>query len=160
MKQRVKQINSPLLYRLTDDEPALAHSKDQGRYIDFDTLHADVKSNLEHILNTRLGYFGDLKPFNELNKSILNYGMADFSQQYASVKQHQQELCQLIQDTIAHFEPRLQNVKVTLLSSDVDVQRSFLVRIFAEINIKPEPQQAVFESNLDIVRYQFTFEDE
>lgn len=159
MKQNIAQINSPLLYRLTDDEPDMDYEADPKRYINFDILHRDVKENLEHILNTRIGYFDSFKQYDELATSTLNYGIADFSQQYYSIKKHQRELCSNIQAVISHFEPRLQRVKVSLLENDIELQRSFMIRISGEINIKPEPQQAVFETSLDVMRYQFTFDE-
>lgn len=160
MKQSNHQIHSPLLHRLIDEEPTLDYEHDPRRYIDFETLHQNVKDNLEHILNTRIGYFDSLKKYDELERSTLNYGIADFSQQYYSIKKHQRELCKNIQDVVTHFEPRLQKVRVHLLENDIELNRSFMIRIGGEINIKPEPQQAVFESSLDVMRYQFTFDED
>ena len=155
-----QQIVSSLLHRLVDEHPEFEHETDAHKYISLEALKKDIRENLEMILNTRLGYFDAPKGCDEIKRSILNYGIPDFTRQYYSLRQNQQELCNTIKATINHFESRLQQVKVTLSETDAEINRSFFIRIESVINIKPEPKQAVFESNLDIVRYQFSFDEE
>jgi type VI secretion system protein ImpF len=159
MKSTQAQIASPLLHRLTDDKPGERAVHDTNRYVDYTQLHQDIKQNLESLLNTRLGYFDVLKQESQLSRSLLSYGIADFSGQYDSIKKHQLDLCQQIQETILHFEPRLQQVTVSLVDNDDALTRRFSFRIAGNIHLKPTPVQAVFEFDLDIVRYQFTFNE-
>jgi type VI secretion system protein ImpF len=153
------KIQAPLLHRLTDESIEQLIDTDKGRYIHFEDLQIEIKSNLENILNARPFYFGAHKNLTELNNSVLNYGIPDFSQQYYHLKKHQKELCQVIRAVISHFEPRLQKTMVSLVENQEKNVRTLTIRITGVIVVKPEIHQAVFESNLDVIRYQFTFQD-
>lgn len=160
MMAKVKQhIQSPLLHRLTDVAPDEVFENEQERYLEFADLRRDIQQNLEWILNTRNSMLEQGQLPVSLRESILHYGIADFSQQYYSIKKNQKALCQSIQDTITHFEPRLQQVSVELISTDAAISRQFSFRIVGTVHLKPEPQQATFEPNMDVLRYQFSFED-
>ncbi|MSP52698.1 MAG: type VI secretion system baseplate subunit TssE [Gammaproteobacteria bacterium] len=160
MNIATKQIQAPLLHRLTDHAPENSIDAESGRYVNFADLQTDIKQNLEQILNARLSYFGVEHALSEIKQSVLNYGIPDFTRQYSHFKKHQKELCQNIQDAIICFEPRLQQVKVGLVDSQDKNSRILTIRISGMLSIKPDSQVTVFESSLDIVRYQFTFKDE
>ena len=159
MSFKANKISSSLLYRLTDESTEPSTGSQTGFYIDFNALQVDIKNNLENVLNSRPFYFGSYQG-KEIKKSILNYGIPDFSQQHYHLKKYQQELCQVIKDSITHFEPRLQKLSVNLVDGENKNTRNLTIRIVGTIVIKADAQQAVFESNLDVVRYKFTFEDE
>jgi type VI secretion system protein ImpF len=160
MKNSQAQISSPLLHRLTDDDPGEVVQHDQARYIDYQALRQDIKQHLQLILNTRLTLLEQFDTSNECSRSILNYGISDIGSQYYSIKKHQQALCRHITSTLSHFEPRLQNIYVELLENDDALNRQCRFRIIGTINLKPEPIQAAFESDLDVMRYQFTLDEE
>lgn len=153
------QISSPLLQRLTDLAPGEVHQNDNARYINYQTLRQDIRQHLEQILNTRLNFFDTFSEDNACSRSILTYGISDFSGQYYSIKKHQHVLCQQIERTLSHFEPRLQQISVQLIDHDDVLNRQFRFRINGVVHLKPEPVQTTFESDLDIVRYQFSLEE-
>jgi type VI secretion system protein ImpF len=143
-----QKINSPLLYRLLDEDPDKQQEKISRRFIDLNGLEQDIRNNLEMILNTRFCGLEWPEHLSELKQSVLNYGIADFSQM---------QLCRNIKETLERFEPRLQFVKVSLLDDEVELDRILKIRIEGVINIAPSPIPAVFESCLDITKQQFDF---
>ena len=144
----MKKIDSPLLYRL---------QKNPQQFININELEKEIQDNLEMILNTR-SYDLDLpKHVPELRCSVLNYGIADFSQSYFNSKYAQMQLCHDIKEILAIFEPRLHLINVTLLDSEVELDRILKIRIEGMINITPVPMPAVFESCLDVSKQHFVF---
>jgi type VI secretion system protein ImpF len=160
MEKNNQQIASPLLRLLIDEAPDLSYEKNTPNYIGFQTLKNDIRDNLEMILNARRHYLTKPARLTQISESILNYGIVDFTQQYYSLDKNQSELREAIRKAITYFEPRLQAVRVTMVEPEEGDERSFRIRIDGLIQIKPEPQQAAFESQLDLVRYQFSFEEE
>jgi type VI secretion system protein ImpF len=144
----VKQkINSPLLYRLLDEDPEKQYEKNSRRFIDINDLEQDIRNNLEMILNTR-SYGLDLpEHLTELKQSVLNYG----------IKSAQMRLCRNIKEILEFFEPRLQFVNVSLLDSELELDRILKIRIEGMINIGLSLRPAAFESCLDIIRQHFVF---
>lgn len=160
MDKLTTKISAPLLYRLLDDEPEKTSEKISRRFIDINKLHRDIRANLEMLLNTR--FCGLIWPgyLVELEESVLNYGVEDFTQTYFSNKSRQTQLCHSIKQIVQHFEPRLRSVSVGLLDNDLELERMLKVRIEGMIHIKPKPVPAVFESCLDVTRQEFEFERE
>lgn len=160
MKTGNTQIASPLLHRLMDHDPGSTVAHDEARYMDYPTLRLDIRRHLEQILNTRLNLMSDFSVESECARSILNYGIVDVSNQYYNFKKNQKVLCKTIEHTLSHFEPRLQHIRVELLDNDDALNRQFRFRISGVVNLKPDPVQTAFESDLDIMHYQFTLDEE
>lgn len=156
----MNQVPSPLLTRLIDDNPDSEHDTQFSPLIPVDALQQDIKQNLEAILNTRVNVFQLPDNQTELSQSILAYGLPDFSTLTIAGQQHQEELCQTIENVITQFEPRLQKVSVTELEQDNDSTRTLRLQIRAEINLKPNPKPTMFETNLDIVTHTIDVEEE
>lgn len=150
------KIKAPLLTLLLDNEPHNLAEKSITKSISTTALYEDIRINLQRILNTRI--LGVMWPsrFDQLNQSILNYGIDDFTHSYFGNKQSQQDLCAKLSDVIATYEPRLREVMVYALESDMAMDRLLNIRIEAEINLVPAPIPAIFESCLDITNQSFT----
>lgn len=155
-----QKINSPLLYRLLDEDPDKQQEKISHRFIDINGLHEDIRHNLEMILNTRFCGLDWPEHLSELKQSVLNYGIIDFSQTYFNNKNTQLQLCRNIREVLEHFEPRLQSVKVTLLNDELELDRVLKIKIEGILNIEPSPIPTVFESCLDITKQKFDFSKE
>jgi type VI secretion system protein ImpF len=154
------QITSPLLRLLIDEDPHLMYDKVSLREMGFEELKNDIQTNLEMILNTRRPHVDFLKYLSEIEHSILNYGIIDFTQSAYGLRQNQIKLCHSLEKAIAYFEPRLQCVHVVILMPQDNASRHFLIRIESIILLKPEPRPAMFTSQVDVIRHQFSFEEE
>jgi len=153
-------ITTSLLHRLIDNEPGQSQERGMGYTIDYVSMQQEIRKNLENILNTRLNLFNLASKYLLIKTSVLNYGMPDFSRKYYVATSQQLELCENIKAIIEAYEPRLQQVRVHALQVEAKEHRSLVMRIEGLINMRLDTKQAVFESNLDILSYQFSVEDE
>ena len=155
MKKNYQKIQNPLFYRLLDDETGKLNDEQAMNVMTLKSLQDDIKCNIQSVLNNRINVFFIENENIEVNDSVLMYGMPDYTQPQFSLKQYQQLLAQKIQKIITYFEPRLQQVKVMVIDSGTDYERNLHLRIMGEINLKPNPKTAVFDTNLDMVNHIF-----
>ena len=83
------------------------------RMLDVDGLKASVRREVEWLLNTRCPVSVDR--LEERERTTIDYGLPDFSGKYTWDSTHQRELARFIGQTISAFEPRLQDVEVTVV---------------------------------------------
>lgn len=97
--------------------------------------------DLEKLLNTRPRALPGAERFPELENSILNYGLRDFSGNDLSSDKEREELRSAIEQTIGRFEPRLREVDVQLLPQENEVDHCVRFAIHAML---PEELEAVY----------------
>ena len=94
------------LKRLTDYNPS-ERSEGSGRLISNKQLRDDVFENLDMLFNSRChASLADLKGYQELEESVLGYGITDFCGRTSSTASRD-ELRDYIYQNIRFFEPRL-----------------------------------------------------
>ena len=100
----------------------------------------------------------------ELADSLVNYGLPDLQSYEVRGDRNQAGLCQMIQDTIRRFEPRLQQVRVTLSKPTGKRlgrrtgERAVAFEIEAVLAVDPIEEPVVFTSTLDVSRSEFDVE--
>lgn len=99
---------------------------------------AAVQRDLEDLLNTRQTS-GGLGTYPEVGRSVLAYGLPDLTARTAITPQQKEAVGQLMADTVALFEPRLRDVRATLLGAD-DKARTVQFRIEARLRVEPAPE--------------------
>jgi len=156
--QENKQVQIPLLTRLLDNEPDNIYENKLQTTFDIHSLHENIKTNLENLLNSRSKCLRWPKEYQELNQSLANYGMNDFMHRYFDNQQARLTFCKEVEETIAHFEPRLKTIHVTLLKDEEKIDRVLRIRIEAIIDANKQHNNAVFESSVDVSAQQFNFE--
>lgn len=78
-------------------------------------LKDSIARDLEALLNTRLMIpDGLLKAYPECSRSIVTYGLNDFSDRSLSSPSDRAYICKCIEKAIAQHEPRLRNVRALL----------------------------------------------
>ena len=146
-------IRASILDRLIDTEPEVSFEPVQFRLLDMRRIKAFVIRDLENLLNTR----GLIDPppaeFSELNRSVLIYGLKDFTSLSPKNPAVRKLLRQDIEKAIARFEPRLRNVKVQLEQDQKG--HSLRFRINAMLVIEPEKEPVQFDTYFDITRGEF-----
>lgn len=137
-----------LLDRLLDDAPDAREDSQQPAV----TLLADVKANirrdLENLLNTRLYRQHSLQPYPELQISLANYGLPDFSTVLLGSAEHREHFRLTLQAAISRFEPRLRQVHVEIAQSGEDYDRTLYLKITALLMIEPDPVPLLFDSRI------------
>jgi len=141
-------VLTSLLDRLIDDEP------DQKLEVvkPVSTLLRDAKANirrdLENLLNTRLYRQSDLGDYPELKKSVVNYGLPDFSSVQFSSAEHREQFRQEIESTITRYETRFRRVRVEITQAGEEHERTMYLKINALLMVEPDPIPLLFDSRI------------
>jgi type VI secretion system protein ImpF len=107
-----------------------------------------VRDDLEELLNTRRAYGLPATRYAELARSIATYGLPDLTSIDGSSPAGLDEIGRILEKIIALHEPRLRNVRATLVkASNLDLRVRF--HIDAELRVDPAPEVA-FESVVEL----------
>ncbi len=158
MVKTAQKISAPLMFRLIDEAPHLQSEKKSGTQVLLNEFYEQIRQSLERLLNTRLNHIEWPEKYSELNNSVINYGISDFTLNFFGERANQHKLCQTIKEAICRFEPRIHKVQVTPIENEAGLDRVLKLRIECEVDLKPTSVPAVFESSLDVVNRLFHVE--
>ena len=135
-----------ILDRLTDaDADGTAWRRGYG----LQQMIAAVHRDLEDLLNTR-AVLSDLpEDCPEVARSIAVYGLPDLSSIEAITPDQRAAIGRVLEGIIQHFEPRLKNVRATLLDPEQAVKRMVKFHIEARLSVEPAPEVA-FDTILEL----------
>jgi type VI secretion system protein ImpF len=142
-------IQTSILDRLIDHEPAVSRETVQYRLADIGAIKQSVIRDVENLLNTRRNIFPVPEEFREVNNSLFVYGLPDFSSMNPRSPQVKQMLRRDIEQTVARFERRLKNIKVQLEMSD-KMEQKIRFRITGILNIEPLSEPVTFDTYFDV----------
>lgn len=148
------RITLSVLDRLIDEEP---HNKKReppaSRAKNLRQLKQSLRRDLELLLNTR--QVQDLPPdLKEVNHSVAAYGLPDYSSANVKSTADQNRMRRSLESLISTFEPRLQEVSVTLEPSR-DTERALRFRIDAQLMVEPTPEPVTFDTVLQLVNGEY-----
>lgn len=138
-----------VLDRLLDDDPDSQTELPKARHQILRELKDSVRRDLENLLNTRWRCEELPDDLDELELSLVNYGIPDFAGTNMSLPSERERLRQLIEKVIRRFEPRFKSVKVAMLQNQDEFDRSLRFRIDALLHAEPAPEPVVFDSQLE-----------
>ena len=111
-----------------------------------EAVHRAVRRDLESLLNARRRRVPLPAHLAELGRSPLGYGIPDPTAGSFTEEAARQGLLREIERTIHLFEPRLEQISVSLSPLDRDaVDRSLRIRIEAVLRTDPLPEHVAFE---------------
>lgn len=148
-------VVASVLDRLLDDHPETAKEFPKSRGQVLREMKQSVRRDLENLLNTRWRAQPWPKHLDELECSLVNYGIPDFTGISFGSAGGQQRLVETIEQTIRRFEPRLKHVKVELLPATDQADRTLRFRIDALLRAEPAPEPVVFDTQLQATTGQF-----
>jgi len=150
-------VTISVLDRLIDYEPGNSRESVKSRSKNLQYLKETIRRDLEWLLNTRrvAGLPSDLK---EVNNSLAAFGLPDFANRGGHLDD-QKRMRADIEDAIAMFEPRLQDITVTLQASH-STERLMHFRIDARLNVEPAPEPISFDTVLQLVNGQYVVNEE
>ena len=108
-----------------------------------------ICKDIEKLLNTRLSwpdYPADLK---EVDKSIANYGLNDFSFANLTSSDERSMLVKSIENLIRKYEPRFKQVKVSMLNNINLTDRTLRININALLLVEEFDEAVVFRTQLN-----------
>lgn len=153
MASRVDQdsvVTQSLLERLTDRELDKKTDPPTFRAQSVRVLKTALRRDLEWLLNTRRVADGTPGDFKELGRSLYFYGLPDFSSLSLNSPRDRNSLLRELEDSIENFEPRLKNVRVTLIESPSNTLRILRFQIEGILMMDPSPEQISFDTVLQL----------
>lgn len=115
-----------------------------------------VQRNLNTLLNSRNRIYEIPLSHSHARESILDFGILDFSSLNMTAEVGQQRLADAIQAAIQRYEPRLQQVSVSVLPESKDTELTLRFRIDATLNFKPHHERIRWDSVMEPVSRQIT----
>ncbi|MET0752639.1 MAG: type VI secretion system baseplate subunit TssE [Pyrinomonadaceae bacterium] len=143
------RVTSSVLDRLLDFEPKSSSEAPKSRSKSLAELKQSVRRDLEWLLNTR-SFIAEIdENLEEVNSSVMVFGLPDFTGMSAKSDSELNRLTRTLERAIKTFEPRFLNVKVSLEPVS-NIDRLLKFRIEAQLNIEPSPEPIAFDTILQL----------
>ena len=146
-----KKLRPSILDRLLDDEPHNQVELDTGREQKLVQLRNSVRRDLETLLNTRYRVVEPPEEFEQLELSLLNYGLPDLATVNTLNMKKKNEFIFDLEKLLRDFEPRFKTVKVNFKKNKDKNDRTLRFSIDATLYADPFPEIVVFDSVLEPV---------
>lgn len=148
-------IRLSVLDRLLDDDPSATTEVPLDESRKLRMIQQSVRRDLQDLLNTRFRCVAWPPQLNELDDSLINYGLPDFTATSLNAAENSDVLVQAVRKAILLFEPRLSDVKIERISSQNYADRTFHFRIEALLIIEERQHRVQFDSSLESTTGQF-----
>ena len=145
---RDQQLTPSVLDRLLDDEPGNQREAVKQRHQVLREMKLSVRRDLENLLNTRWRCVSWPPNLEELETSLVNYGIPDFTGIRFASANTQDELRSILEAVIRRFEPRFSKVRVELITNADSLDRTLRFRIDAMLHAEPVVEPVVFDTML------------
>jgi type VI secretion system protein ImpF len=147
------QADQPLLPsvldRLLDDDPAVTREPTRSRTQVLRELKQSVRRDLENLLNTRRQPRPLPDGLDELERSLVAYGVPDVTGTTFGSAEGAERFRMLVEEVIARWEPRFKTVRVALAGGDDRTDRTLRFRIDALLRTDPAPEPVTFDSTFE-----------
>src|SRR6185312_817473 len=146
--------------RLIDLEPKIASDPPPSRAKSIRKLKASLRRDLEWLLNTRRRPDPAGSEYKELEKSLFNYGLTDITAVAWDSHRDRAKLTQMIEQSVAIFEPRISRVKVVPLQADQSSKHILRFQIEGLLDMDPAPELITFDTVLQLSSGQYQLSGE
>jgi len=146
-----KKLRPSVLDRLFDDEPYNQTEIDPGDHQHLKHLKRSIRRDLENLLNTRFYITEPPDEYDEIESSLLNYGLPDLATINIIDIDKRNEFTRKLEQTLREFEPRFKTVRVSYLDNADNTDRTLRFRIDGTIYADPSPEVVIFDSVLESV---------
>jgi len=143
-----------VLDRLLDDAPQETHDPGSTLTQDLELYKARVRRDLEAMLNTRQESPADLSAYPELQRSLLAYGLPDFTSLSLQSDTDRARMRDAIETAIRHFEPRIMDAAVMVDAPDQKTQQ-LAFRVEGYLRVDPVPAPVSFDAVLQLSTQQY-----
>ncbi len=143
-------VTPSLLDRLIDLEPANSTDPPSTRSQSVRQLKLSLRRDLEWLLNTRR--IPELAPeaYDLVGHSLYHYGLPDVTSLSLNSPRDKGRLLRTIEQSLADFEPRLQNVRVRAVEDGSGGPRVLRFQIEGLLKMDPAPEQIFFDTILQL----------
>jgi len=143
-------ITLSVLDRLIDLEPENSLENPLSRTQSVRVLKSAVRRDLEWLLNTRQIVDTPDEALKEANRSVYVYGLPDLSALTMATAGDRNRLTKQLTAAIANFEPRLTNVRLSLVEKPDAAKKDVHLRIEAMLRMDPVPEPVSFDTVIEL----------
>jgi type VI secretion system protein ImpF len=151
---RRMNIIPSVLDRLLDDAPQEPRDGPSTMSQDLDLFKAQVRRDLEAMLNTRQESPGDLSSYPELERSLLAYGLPDFTTFSLQSETDRARMQEAIETAIRRFEPRIMEA-VVIVDAPEQRNQQLAFRVEGYLRVDPVPAPVSFDAVLQLSTQQY-----
>lgn len=119
-------------------------------------LKRAVLRDVEALLNTRQRCLSPPAGLGELQTSLVNYGIPDFTGMNLASAEQREAFRRAVEEVLRRYEPRFRRVSVVLLDSPGSLERSLRFRIDALLQADPDPLALLLDTELEPVNQTFS----
>jgi type VI secretion system protein ImpF len=145
-----------ILDRLLDDDPEATRDAPRSGTQELAALRNAVRRDLEALLNCQRRCLSPPPGLDELEPSVVQYGVPDFLSAFAADSAFREDLRRSLEATIRRYEPRFVTVEVSLRDNSDYLDRTLRFRIDALMYAEPAPEPVSFDSQLDPASHSFS----
>jgi len=149
-----------VLDRLLDEDPTIQREPPRTYNQQLRTLRYAVRRDLENLLNTRRYAKAVPADLVQLERSLVSFGLPDFTSLNLGSAEGREEFRRLIESTIRRCETRFRSVSVDLLENTEPLDRTLRFHIDVVLNIEPIPEPIAFDTRLEPVTGSFTLKSD
>ncbi len=151
-----RPVQSSLLDRLTDEDPGQRHETMPTRAESLAALRVAVRHDLDWLLNTRRDLVVVDESMVEARRSLLRYGVPDFSSMSRDGSETLLRLVREVEESVAGFEPRLANVRVRAhVDPGMGGRPDLRFSIEGMLRVDPAPEHVVYDTVLETGRGEY-----
>lgn len=143
-------ITLSVLDRLVDYEPENRLENPLSRSQSLRVLKTSVRRDLEWLLNTRRIADPPDETLKEVNRSVYTYGLPDLSTLTMEASGDRNRVVRQITAAITSFEPRLTNVRLSLVERPDASKNDVRLRIEAMLRMDPVPEPISFDTVIEL----------
>ena len=145
-------VTQSLLDRLIDREPQEPADASTSRAQSIRQLKASLRRDMEWLLNSRRTPEPAPESMAELSQSLFNYGLPDFSALSIDSPRDRDYLVRELEKTVTRFEPRIRDVRVSLLEPPATASGTRVLHFQIEgmLQMDPAPEQISFDTVLQL----------
>jgi type VI secretion system protein ImpF len=140
-----------LLDRLIDEDPQKINEASKTFGALLGEIRENIRRDLENLLNTRLFRQQKITDYGELETSVVNYGLEDFSRVQLDSDEDRERFRRNVLSVINRYEPRFRQVEVEISPVEDDYTRTLYLKISAVLMVEPDAVPLIFDSRVQTV---------
>ncbi|MEQ9408264.1 MAG: type VI secretion system baseplate subunit TssE [Fuerstiella sp.] len=148
-------IRLSLLDRLIDHDPTTSTEVPPDDTEKLRIIQQALRRDLECLLNTRYRCVAWPPELNQIDNSLINYGIPDFTAASLNAAEDSSVLLKAIRQAIDLFEPRLVEVRVTPVPNEHSYDRTFRFRIEGVLIVAGARHLVQYDSSMVAATGQF-----
>ena len=155
-----RTVRQSVLDRLVDLEPKASADRQKTWEQSVRELKQSLLRDLDWLFNTRRIAQPAPDEYSELQRSVYHFGLIDITSLSGDSELVRRQLTREIEEAVRQFEPRLDDVRVTLRERDEENRRQIRFHVEGLLRMEPNPERIAFDTVLETSSGEFLLADE